>query len=278
MNFSRKLVTLYGRRWVLRSFSIKKAPEQRSKPGPLTKLGQIEPVGWFLLVIPAASLSLGVWQIRRKRWKAELIDELKEKTLTEPVPLPFDEEDVKRLEFRPVRVRGTFLHDAEIYLGPRTLLSGGEASTQSSLISSSAAQGYLVITPFRLADREETILVNRGWVPSKNRDPRTRSRGQIEGVVDVVGIVRSHENRPPFAVKNRPGSGVFFYRDLKAMSAATGSSPVFLDATRDSDVDGGPIGGQTRVALRDEHTSYIITWFSLAAFTGYMWYRRFVMK
>lgn len=65
-------------------------------------------------------------------------------------------EDFKQLEYKPVHVRGTFLHDKELYLGPRSLLVQGDASTKSSLVSGSAigSQGYLVITPLKLEDRE----------------------------------------------------------------------------------------------------------------------------
>lgn len=43
-----------------------------------------------------------------------------------------------------------------MYMGPRSLLEQGDASTESSLISKGQKnnQGYLVITPFKLADRE----------------------------------------------------------------------------------------------------------------------------
>jgi len=69
-----------------------------------------------------------------------------------------------------------------------------------------------------------------------------------------------------------------FYRDLETMSRELGTDPIFLDATASSTVPGGPIGGQTRVSLRNEHLSYIITWYSLSAFTGYMWYRTILKK
>lgn len=60
------------------------------------------------------------------------------------------------------------------------------------------------------------------------------------------------------------------------MCAITEADPIFLDATNDFDVEGGPIGGQTRISLRNEHLSYILTWYSLCAFTSFMWYSRFI--
>jgi len=62
------------------------------------------------------------------------------------------------------------------------------------------------------------------------------------------------------------------------MCSSTGAKPVFLDATYEMTVPGGPIGGQTRVGLRNEHLSYLITWFSLSAATSYMWYRQILKR
>lgn len=39
-----------------------------------------------------------------------------------------------------------------------------------------------------------------------------------------------------------------------------GGVPIFIDASVDTTVPGGPIGGQTRASLRNEHLSYILTW------------------
>lgn len=74
--------------------------------------------------------------------------------------------------------------------------------------------------------------------------------------------------------------GLIFYntnfRDLEKMTANTGASPIYLDATNDFDIPGGPVGGQTRITLRNEHLSYILTWFTLSGATSYMWYVKFL--
>lgn len=58
------------------------------------------------------------------------------------------------------------------------------------------------------------------------------------------------------------------------MSLLTGAQPYWLDADSASTVAGGPVGGQTRVTLRNDHLSYLVTWYSLSAFTAYLWYRQ----
>ena len=49
-----------------------------------------------------------------------------------------------------------------------------------------------------------------------------------------------------------------FFRNLKEMAQYADTSEVFLDAVES--VPGGPVGSQTRVNLRNEHMSYILTW------------------
>ncbi|XP_031225323.1 surfeit locus protein 1 isoform X4 [Mastomys coucha] len=110
---------------------------------------------------------------------------------------------------------------------------------------------------------EVTILVNRGFVPRKKVNPETRQKGQVLGEVDLVGIVRLTENRKPFVPENSPERNHWYYRDLEAMAKITGADPIFIDADFQSTTPGGPIGGQTRVTLRNEHMQYIITWLVL---------------
>jgi len=63
------------------------------------------------------------------------------------------------------------------------------------------------------------------------------------------------------------------------MCASTGAAPVFLDAVYDAQAaKNGPIGGQTRVTLRNDHLSYLVTWFSLSAATSFLWYRQIVKR
>lgn len=115
------------------------------------------------------------------------------------------------------------------------------------------------------------ILVNRGWIPKKHLNPKTRPNGQLKGSVELTGIVRKNEARPQFT-PSHTNSDTFLYRDLERMCQLTGATPVFLDARHETTVSGGPIGGQTRIGLRNEHLQYALTWISLSAFTSYLWY------
>lgn len=58
------------------------------------------------------------------------------------------------MEYLPIKVKGYFLHDKEIVIGPRSLIENDNAlSRVGSLVSDPKKnQGWLVITPFKLSD------------------------------------------------------------------------------------------------------------------------------
>lgn len=233
---------------------------------------------WFLLLIPATTFGLGTWQVKRRQWKIELINELSRLTTAEPIPLPLDPHELNDLEYRRVRVRGRFDHSQELYVLPRSLVDPQREAREAGSLSSSGETGANVVTPFHCTDLGITILVNRGYVPRQKIRPETRLKGQVEDEVEVVGVVRLTETRKPFVPNNDVERNRWHYRDLEAMGSVTGAAPVFIDAVFECTIPGGPIGGQTRVTLRNEHMQYIMTWYGLCAATSYMWYAKFVKK
>lgn len=239
--------------------------------------------GYILLSIPAITFGLGTWQIHRRKWKLRLIALLEEKTHALPIPFPIDyEKHLKDLEYRRVTVEGTFHHSQQILLGPRSLLKVEEEAgkIRGGLITESGNVGFHVVTPFKLKDLNLTILVNRGWIPSDQKKAYTQSQ-EVDinsEVVYLTGVFRLTENRPQFSPQNEPRQKIWHYRDLKSMSEHLNTEPVLIDACKDTTVPGGPVGGQTRVSLRNEHLSYIFTWYSLCLATTWMWYTRYGQK
>ncbi|XP_014247599.1 surfeit locus protein 1 [Cimex lectularius] len=235
-------------------------------------------MGWFILLVPVGTFALGTWQVKRKKWKENLIEKITTKTNQPSIPLPADDSELEGLEYRKVIVTGTFDHSQEMYLGPRSCLVEGESKFNNKLVSSRSnnAAGYLVITPFILSDTKEKILVNRGWVPYSLKNPEKRKAGQIQEEVTLEGVLRVSEPPPSYMPLNKMDVRVWFARDVELMAETVQSRPVYIDATAESTVDGGPIGGQTRSSLRNEHLSYIFTWYALSGVTAYIWYIRFL--
>ena len=195
-------------------------------------------------------LALGAWQTQRLSWKASEQAFRDARVAEEPIALPAGVDDPAALFYRRVVVEGTFQHDKEMLLGAR--------SHKGSL-------GFQVITPLVRADGS-TILFNRGWVPLERKEPRHRRAGQVEGPQRLEGLVVPGGKDAWFAPANQPDEKIWYWVDLASLSASAGipTQTFVVDAGPAENPGGFPIGGQTIVKLRNEHLSYVITWFCLA--------------
>lgn len=215
---------------------------------------RFRPTLWpTLFTLPALVVlfGLGTWQVDRLFWKRDLIETRVSRSSAPAIPAPAGIDDFAAMEFRHVRVVGVFLHDKEMYLGARTLRGN---------------VGYQVVTPLRRADGGY-LLVNRGWVPRERRDPATRAEGQLEGEVVVEGLIREPGFKGVFPPDNRPEENFWFNVDVPAMAAWAGLEGVAnyaVEAGPAPNPGGLPIGGQTRIQLRNEHLQYAVIWYSLA--------------
>ncbi|XP_029154859.1 surfeit locus protein 1 [Nylanderia fulva] len=236
--------------------------------------------GYCLLSIPIATFALGTWQIKRWRWKLNLIEDLKHRTSAEPIELPIDLDELKDKEYYCAKVKGRFLYEKEFLMGPRSLILDGEAVGEkgSGIFSRKSSTGYYVITPFKLEDRDLTIMVNRGWIPKSDRTLFKMIENKITDSTEIIGIIRKTEKRPTFVPDNAPEKGVWHFRDLNAMAKVAEAEPVYIELLSGYSTPHGPIAGQTKVTLRNEHVSYILTWYGLFASTSYMWFRYFMQK
>lgn len=218
-------------------------------------------LGPTLAVLCAVVLlvGLGTWQMQRLTWKETLIADLAARGAQPPQPLPRVIADPTALEFTPVRLQGTFVHDRELYVGAR--LHRGKV-------------GFDVVTPLTLEDGR-TVLVDRGWVPSTRRAPETRAAGQIRGAVTIEGQVRTGgwKGSDLFRPANNPAKNDWLWMDLPAMAIQAGAVQAGVDGAITSlyvvagpgeNPGGLPIGGLRPVDVRNDHLGYALTWYALA--------------
>ncbi|RKP27575.1 SURF1 family-domain-containing protein [Syncephalis pseudoplumigaleata] len=218
-----------------------------------------------MATIPLATFGLGTWQVQRLRWKVNLIHDLEERSELPPAILPkiIRPERYPQLEYRRFYARGTFLHDREILVGPRTR---GEGSV-----------GYVVVTPFR-RDNGQIILVKRGWIPLDKKEQATRPESLVTDEVIVEGMLRQDEMRNAFSPDNEPEQHKWFNVDVAEMAAHAGTSAILLEQLSDESpsvfgelaAKGIPIGRPPVVEVRNMHAQYAFTWYSLSALTAIM--------
>jgi surfeit locus 1 family protein len=211
-------------------------------------------LGFALLV------SLGVWQVRRLAWKENLLAQIAARRDAPPAPLP-PRADWPRLkpdayDYRHVRLRGSFDNAKESYIF-RASATGGEAG----------GPGYEVVTPLKL-DGGGVVFVNRGFVPQELKNPATRAAGEVTGEVEITGLMRPPEGRNLFTPADEPDKNLWFTRDPASLAAhwgLAGAAPFGVDADATPNPGGWPKGGATVVNIPNNHLSYALTWFALAA-------------
>lgn len=218
--------------------------------------------GWgtiaAILIALIILLSLGTWQVFRLQWKEALIAEINTRSTATPLTLTDVEAREKSgadIDYVGMTATGHFEHQREQYF----------FNTDEGEV------GYHVYTPMMLPDGR-VLFVNRGFVPEALKGPAKRQPGQVTGEVTINGLARAKLTEKPSWVvpDNEPYKQIYFWKDLDEMAAQAKVSPgklvpFFLDADATPNPGGWPKGGVTQIDLPNNHLSYAVTWYGLAA-------------
>ncbi|MGY4828878.1 SURF1 family protein [Sphaerotilaceae bacterium SBD11-9] len=221
----------------------------RARPRSTLFLGVLAAAGAALF---ALFMALGWWQVERRAWKLALIERVHQRVNAPAVPAPvvgqWPSVSAAADEYRRVRIRGHWLNGRNTWVQATTELGSG----------------YWLLAPLRTEDGG-TVLVNRGFVPSIQRNASAAASEPVE----LTGLLRISEPDGRFPRRNDPAADRWYSRELPAIAAARGLGPVapfFIDADRVADATAGePVGGLTVIAFHNNHLVYALTWFGLAA-------------
>jgi len=210
------------------------------------------------VILTGLLLALGTWQVKRLSWKLDLIQQVEERAHAAPVDAPAPSQwasltNPADYEYRRVRLAGIFRHQDEV-----------QVYTVSDL-----GPGYWVLTPLQ-RDDGSLVIVNRGFVPSDKRDPSTRLEGELPARVEIVGLMRAPETGGLFLRANDPQNDRWYSRNIAQIAEAKSLgtvAPFYVDADETPNPGGLPIGGKTMLVFPNNHLSYAITWYVLAAMT-----------
>ena len=131
-------------------------------------------VGLSSLVLLApcvATFGLGVWQLRKRSDKADLVELRRERLAAPPMPLAaavaaarHSDDAGAQLEYRRILCEGELDLDRAVYVGPRTIARAFGASER----------GYHLVAPLESVDGagDDTppVMLNFGWVPLAWKD------------------------------------------------------------------------------------------------------------
>lgn len=232
-------------------------------------------------------LSLGYWQVERLIWKNELISQLDKNKDETPITLSLNASnaikydctqstdancniDTSRLLYRPVHMKGHFLHKYEFHLAGKYL---NKFRKKKDL-------GYHIITPFAIDDGP-VVLINRGWVPVDKKEPDSRPDTLTNNTISLQGIFRKTYGTPPWYLpQNDSNTNMWFWIDVphitNLLNAAKDTDPSIKNVTFSSILiqQTSPYEGKTdddipyllskEIKLYNQHMAYIVTWFGMA--------------
>ena len=222
----------------------------------------------FTLVMVAACISLGIWQLQRRLEKHALIAVLNERLAAAPEVLPASSQwsalTQAKDEFRRVSFTGAYakLPDAMIY------------SSGSAVREDVSGPGTWAFLP-ALLPSGEILVVNTGFVQNTMQDRAQEDRAVARLVtgqpVKLVGYLRFPEAAGTLTPAENSGKRLWFTRDHLAIAHALGwgeggkrIAPFYVDLESPVPDSGIPKPGPLTVHLKDDHLQYAITWFGLA--------------
>ena len=201
-------------------------------------------------------LLLGWWQIERLQWKTAIIEKLQ--NVKPGSGMPIAEYIVNNahkkdpLLYQHVNFSGEYDFANEMVLGPRSL--NGKA-------------GYHILTPLTLANSNNVIMVNRGWI--EQLDYENLASQQI---INAEGITRNSGDKNMFTPDNSLEHKALYYIDLPEIAAhlkklpqyQNKNFPDFYVVYQNPASVGKPVPYNMLNSISNNHLGYAITWFSLA--------------
>lgn len=223
-----------------------------------------KPLMALLILMPVIAFGLGTWQVKRLKWKQELIATAEYQLSRPPLKLPLNvnADAVSDFDYRRVLIEGVWDHSKEMLVGPR--LHEGK-------------NGFFVVTPI-VRKNGSTLLVNRGWIAQDKQLKSSRPESLQKGVVQIECLLRKKPKPNRFTPKSDPAHGMYHFMDIDEMARRTGSQPIYIQQLENTDelmleqqaLRGMPIGYPAKIEFRNTHFQYIVTWYGLGILTSIM--------
>ncbi len=209
------------------------------------------------LVAVAILVWLGLWQLQRLKWKENLLVHIAALRTAAPRPV---EDVLGGTDIDFVRVR---LDCPNLMSRPRLKLYGVQ----------DGGIGYRLMTACPVSAGEaSSVLVDLGFVAGAEAPAACdalKTASPLTG--PLTGVLRKPDARTFVTPPNQPAQNLWYSRDLPAMARAIGAGPpapafVALESAPGAADGACPLAKATLPGeLPNNHLSYAITWFGLAA-------------
>ena len=193
------------------------------------------------IIISLICFSLSIWQVKRLKWKEDLISNIEKAYNSDSININMLTGDLRNFKFKNVYLEGIFINEKSMFLGPRV---------------NKDQVGYHLITPFLFNDNRY-ILVNRGWLKKIIKIKEQKKEYLIKG------ILKESDIKNIFTPKNNMEENLWFYISTKQMSEFTKIKLVdniFVDLIKSNSNDKLTIINSSIPKIVNNHLQYAITW------------------
>jgi surfeit locus 1 family protein len=244
----------------------KASPSMRKRPLVLRMVSRRWLLATILVLIGVAiNIRLGIWQLdrlaQRRVFNTRVLAQVNQPVLD----LQGDavNEDLANMEYRKVQVTGVYDTNYEVAL--RNQAWGNQL-------------GVHLLTPLHITGSNQTVLVDRGWVPLEGSDYQSWAAYPEPGPVTVRGVIRSSQSKPDFGRRSdtiplpgEPPLKAWYFANVEGISEQTPYSllPIYIQQAPEPARTSLPYRTQPELDLTEgPHQSYAIQWFTFAAILG----------
>jgi surfeit locus 1 family protein len=208
------------------------------------------------LMLTAVFIRLGIWQLERHNQRLEANALLDSRRQAQTLDLNGDLPQATALAYRRAKAQGTFDMGRQILVKNRTL---------------DGQPGYHLVTPLQLTGSDQSILVDRGWIPFEMA--RSLDEYALEGEVSVFGLLRPSIPEPGLSLladpTPLPGESLEQWRvvNIERIQEQIPYEllPVFMEIEPDDAGDLRPPIPDPDLELgAGPHLGYAVQWFAFA--------------
>lgn len=215
------------------------------------------------LAAMAVLARLGIWQLDRLDQRLAFNARVMAQVEAEPLELTADTipADLATMEYRQVSVQGEYDFAHQVALRNQVWQD---------------RSGVHLLTPLKILGSEEFVLVDRGWIPLEDIEPKNWDQYLEPGVVSVSGVIRASQQNPDFG--NRvdptpmPGESLTAWHlaDLERIASQMPYNllPIYIQQAPDAqsaEAAEMPYRSQPDLELTEgPHLGYAVQWFTFA--------------
>lgn len=226
----------------------------------------------ILAFLAIACVRLGFWQLERRLERLTQNDWVSSQLAEAPITEIDEVSLLSELEYRKLRIRGSFLNQHSIVLRNRSYAN---------------QPGLHLVTPFAIEGENGAILVDRGWISNEDFISSGITPYEHNDPVELIGIIRTSQTQPSISFLADPTRGLdseaqiewkFLTIELIQQQMPFELHPFFIQLSEPvEDSMEMPIPNPEVDLSQGPHLSYAIQWFGfglIAVGGAIAWYRR----